>query len=54
MGKARSSEEAGHKAFMRDFGGKVFIVMPVNGEVSKDIENKILAERDLLLQMRPK
>ena len=54
MGKARSSEEAGHKAFMRDFGGKVFIVMPVNGEVSKDIEKKILAERDLLLQMRPK
>ena len=29
-------------------------VKPVNGEVSKDIENKILAERDLLLQMRPK
>ena len=54
MGKARSSEEAGHKAFMRDFGGKVFIVMPVNGEVSKDIEKKILAESDLLLQMRPK
>ncbi|MBQ3258658.1 MAG: hypothetical protein IJA67_14800 [Oscillospiraceae bacterium] len=54
MGKARSSEETGHKAFKRDFGGKVFIVMPVNGEVSKDIEKKILAERDLLLQMRPK
>lgn len=54
MGKARSSEEAGHKAFLRDFGGKVFIVTPINGKAPKNIENKILAERDLLLQMQPK
>ena len=54
MGKARSSEESGHKAFLRDFGGKVFIVMPVNGTVPKDIEKKIIAERDLLLKMPPK
>ena len=54
MGKSRSSEEKGHKAFQRDFGGKVFIVMPENGVVSKEIEKKIIAERDLLLKMPPK
>ncbi len=53
-GKARSSEEAGHKAFLRDFGGKVFIVMPINGKVSKKVEEQILAEKNLLLQMLPK
>jgi hypothetical protein len=51
MGKARSSEEQGHKAFLRDFGGKVFIVMPENGAVSPAMEKKIVAERDLLLKM---
>ena len=54
MGKARASEEKGHKAFQRDFGGKVFVVMPENGVVSKDVEKKIIAERDLLLKMPPK
>ena len=54
MGKSRSSEEKGHKTFQRDFGGKVFIVMPENGVVPKDIEKKIIAERDLLLKMPPK
>ena len=54
MAKARSTQETGHKAINPDYGGKLVIVMPVNGEVSKDIEKKILAERDLLLQMRPK
>lgn len=54
MGKAKSSEEKGHKAFLRDFGGKVFTVMPVNGIVLADVECKIIAERDLLLRMPPK
>lgn len=54
MGKARSSEEKGHKAFLRDFGGKVFTVMPVNGKLSPEIERKIVAERDLLLKLPPK
>jgi len=54
MGKARSSEEKGHKAFLRDFGGKVFIVMPINGTVPEDVARKIIAERDLLLKMPPK
>jgi len=54
MGKAKSSEEKGHKAFLRDFGGKVFTVMPVNGIVPADVECKIIAERDLLLRMPPK
>ena len=43
-----------YKAFQRDFGGKGFIVMPENGVVSKDVEKKIIAERDLLLKMPPK
>ena len=51
MGKARSSEEEGHKRFLRDFGGKVFLIMPVNGIVPKDVEKKIVAERDLLLKL---
>jgi hypothetical protein len=54
MGQARSSEERGHKAFRRDFGGTVFTVMPVNGQLSAQMEKKILAERDLLLQFPPK
>lgn len=54
MGKVRSSEERGHKAFLRDFGGKVFLVMPENGKVPEKIEKQILAERDLLLEFPPK
>ena len=54
MGKARSSEEKGHRAFLRDFGGKVFIVTPINGIVPIDVVRKIIAERDLLLKMPPK
>lgn len=54
MGQARSSEERGHKAFRRDFGGTVFTVVPVNGQLSAQMEKKILAERDLLLQFPPK
>lgn len=54
MGKARSSEEKGHRAFQHDFGGKVFIVMPIDGKVPADIEKKIVAERDLLLRFPPK
>ena len=54
MRAARSAEEQGHKRFRRDFGGKVFIVTPVNGTVSSDAEMKIVEERDLLLQLPPK
>ena len=54
MGKAKSSEEKGHKAFFRDFGGKVFTVMPKNGVVPPDVERKIITERDLLLKLPPK
>lgn len=42
MGKARSSEEKGHKAFQRDFGGKVFTVTPVNGRIPSNIEKRYL------------
>ncbi len=48
MGGAKSSEEKGHKAFRRDFGGKVFIIEPVNGAVSERIERQIQSEANLL------
>ena len=54
MGKSRTSEERGHKAFQRDFGGRVFIVMPVDGGVSEDVIKAILTEKDRLLQMKHK
>lgn len=53
-GKARASEEDGHKEFMRVFGGKVFIVMPEKGKLPSGIEKRILEERDLLLRMPAK
>lgn len=54
MGKAKTSEEKGHKEFLRDFGGKVFTIMPVNGTVPFDVEKKIVAERDFLLTLKPR
>lgn len=51
MGRAKTSEEKGHQAFLRDFGGKVFIVMPENGTVSASVEKKIRAEYELLLKL---
>ena len=51
MGDAKSSKEKGHKTFCRDFGGKVFIVEPVNGSVSERIERQIKDEAKLLLQL---
>lgn len=48
MGGAKSSEEKGHKAFRRDFGGKVFIIEPVNGAVSERIERQIQSKANLL------
>lgn len=48
MGGAKSSEEKGHKAFRRDFCGKVFIIEPVNGAVSERIERQIQSEANLL------
>lgn len=54
MGKAKTSEEKGHKEFLRDFGGKVFVVSPVKGIVPDEIGQKIEAERDLLLKLPPK
>lgn len=54
MWKARSSEESGHKAFLKDFGGKVFIVNSINGKVSQTIERQISSERDLLMKLPQK
>ena len=51
MGGAKSSEEKGHKTFNRDFGGKVFIIEPVNGAVSERIERQIKDEAKLLSQL---
>ena len=54
MGGAKSSEEKGHKAFYKDFGGKVFLVNPVNGIMSEKQEKLIRAEYDLLSQREPR
>ena len=51
MGRAKSSEEKGHRVFLRDFGGKVFVIMPENGAVSPTVAKKIREEYDLLLKM---
>ena len=51
MGKARSSEEKGHRLFKQNFGGQVFVVMPIEGCVPKTIEDKILNEVELLKKM---
>ena len=51
MGRSRSSEERRHKEFLRDFGWKVFTINPINGSVSIDVERKVLAEYDRLLNM---
>jgi hypothetical protein len=53
MGKGKSSEENGHKAFLRDFGGKIFIIMPENGSVSSEMARKTRAEYDFLLKLPP-
>lgn len=53
MGRARTSEENGHRLFQRDFGGKVFIIMPVQGSVSHQVEQQILSEYNFLQQLPP-
>ena len=53
-GNTRASEENGHKAFLRDFGGKVFVVMPDKGFLPPAVVRKITDERDLLLKMPAK
>ncbi len=54
MGGAKTSEEKGHKRFRRDFGGDVFIVMPKNGTVSPQMEQRIKAYYDMLVTLPPK
>lgn len=54
MGGAKKSEEKGHKQFRRDFGGNVFVVMPVKGKVPDTIAAKIEAEYELLQKLPPK
>lgn len=51
MGKARTSENRGHKEFYRDYGGKVFTINPTNGVVGKDVEKQIVAEKKFLMTL---
>ena len=51
---AKSSEDAGHKQFRCDFGGKVFIITPQNGVVPEKQITQIRHEYDLLLMMPSK
>lgn len=48
---AKASEEAGHKLFRRNFGGKVFVVTPQKGVVPDKQVTMIRHEIDLLLKM---
>ena len=45
MGKAKASEEKGHKEFLRDFGGKVFIITPVQDCCRKEFAVKDATQR---------
>ena len=51
MGGARSSEEKGHRLFQQHFGGKVFIVTPVQGSISFQKEKQIRDEYDRLMTL---
>lgn len=53
-GMAKSSEEKGHKAFQKKFGGKVFIVFPQNGILKDKDVKAIKAEYELLTKLKPK
>lgn len=51
---AKVSEEAGHKLFRRDFGGKVFVVTPQNGTIPYKQAQAIRQEINLLSKIPPK
>ena len=51
MGQARSSEEKGHILFNRVYGGKVFIITPINGSVSLTNQKRICEEYERLLNL---
>lgn len=54
MGRSKSSEELGHRKFRDDFGGDVFIITPKNGTVSPQMERRIRAYYDRLLDLPSK
>ena len=51
---AKASEEAGHKLFRRNFGGKVFVVTPQNGTIPYKQVQAIRQEINLLSKIPPK
>lgn len=50
---AKSSEERGHKLFQRDFGGKVIIITPTNGQIPQKQIDEIRKEYTILSEMKP-
>ena len=51
---AKASEEKGHKKFMQDYGGKVFIITPHEGLISEKQVTAIRHEYERLSQMMPR
>ena len=51
MGGAKTAEEQGHKLFLRYYGGEVFVVTPKNGSVSMQMEKRIKAYCEKLLNL---
>lgn len=52
-GKARTSQSKGFELFKRKFGGKVFMVMPIKGEVDSNTLDLIEQEASRLNRLQP-
>jgi len=52
-GKARSSQNNGHKLFKQKFGGMVFIAMPSNGILDTDTQSQLIKEIERLKSLPP-
>ena len=47
-GKARSSQNKGHKLFKQKFGGKMFIALPSKGILDIESQNQLIEEIERL------
>jgi hypothetical protein len=52
-GKARSSQNKGHKLFKQKFGGRVFIAMPSKGILDPETQSQLIEEMAMLKRLPP-
>ena len=52
-GKAKSSQEKGHKLFKEKFGGMVFIAMPTKGVLDTETQSRLFEEVERLKKLPP-